>query len=85
MNKTDKTTGNISTSDKDVKRFRLGLSIFFTGLVFLYITNEVLEDSLSQEIFSLFFIVIISVGFILAIISETRFVLTRIVTFFKSK
>jgi len=79
----DKT--KIPQSDANFRRFRLGLSIFFTGMVFLYASNQLLEPSLKQEIASLICIVIISAGFMLAIISEVRFVLSRIIQFFNSK
>lgn len=83
--KQQNTDGKISLSDSNFRRFRLGISIFFTGFVFLYICQQLLEESLLQEILSLICVIVLSFGFILAIISETRFVLARIIQFFKSK
>lgn len=85
MSNKDEGSGKISLNDANFRRFRLGLSIFFTGMVFLYASNQLLEPSLKQEIVSLICIIILSAGFILAIVSETRFVLTRIIQFFNSK
>ncbi|MGI1678549.1 MAG: hypothetical protein K6L75_07460 [Cellvibrionaceae bacterium] len=85
MSNKDEGSRKISLNDANFRRFRLGLSIFFTGMIFLYASNQLLEPSLKQEIVSLICIIILSAGFILAIVSETRFVLTRIIQFFNSK
>jgi hypothetical protein len=71
--------------DHSFRRFRLGLALFFLGFVILYAVEQLLQPSLLQEILAAFAVVIVAVGFGLAVVAELLFLIYRVVLFFSSK
>jgi len=72
----------ISPMDTVFKRFKLGAMLFFLGLVIVYGAHQLLEESLSQEIVTLLGILLIAIGFLIAILSQIRMLIGRILHFF---
>ena len=71
--------------DRSFQRFRLGLALFFLGFVILYTADQALSPSLVQEIVAAVAVIIIAVGFGLAVVAELLFIAYRIWIFFSSK
>ncbi len=66
-------------------RFKLGAVIFFWGLIVIYAGSQLLSPSLEQEIVTLCGVVLIGVGFLLALMAQVRMLIGRILRFFLSK
>ncbi len=67
---------------KSFKQFRLGLGLFFLGLVLIYIAHQLWPPSLAQESITLAGLVLVGVGFLLAMLAQMRMVISRILVFF---
>lgn len=65
-------------------QFRWGVVIFFIGLVIIYAGSQVLEHSLAQELVTLLGLMVIGVGFLIAMMAQIRMVISRVVIFFTS-
>ena len=63
-------------------QFKLGAVIFFMGLVVMYAGNQLLDPSLAQEIVTLIGLLLIGGGFILALMTQIRMLIGRILRFF---
>ena len=63
-------------------KFKLGAVIFFIGLVVIYSGYQLLLPSLAQELVTLLGLVLIGVGFTLAMLIQIRMLIGRILRFF---
>ena len=57
--------------------------LFFFGLVLVYMTQQLVEDSLRQEIFSVIGLIIAAIGFLIAMSAHVRMLISRLLHFFK--
>ncbi|MFL0809819.1 MAG: hypothetical protein K6L76_05340 [Agarilytica sp.] len=64
------------------KKFRDGLIYFTVGFIIIYLARNTLEASLKQELIVLFGLVMIGIGFLMAMLAQTRMVISRILHFF---
>jgi hypothetical protein len=64
-------------------QFKLGASLFLVGLVIIYGGYQFLEPSLSQEIITLIGLLVIGIGFLMAMMAQVRMLIGRILRFFK--
>ena len=64
-------------------QFKLGSMLFFFGLVLVYMTQQLVEDSLRQEIFSVVGLIIAAIGFLIAMSAHVRMLISRLLHFFK--
>lgn len=71
--------------EKIFPSFKLGVVIFFWGLVLMYSANQLLEPSLSQEIVTLVGLLLIGGGFLYAMAAQVRMLIGRFVTEFSKK
>ncbi len=67
------------------KQFRLGLALFFVGLVIIYAAYQTQPPSLQQEIITLIGIIVVAFGFLMAMLAQIRMLIIRIVTFINDK
>ena len=65
--------------------FKLGVVIFFWGLVLMYSANQLLKPSLSQEIVTLVGLLLIGGGFLYAMTAQVRMLIGRFVKEFSKK
>lgn len=63
------------------KQFRLGCGLFFVGMVAIYGSYQLLEESLTREVTLLIAIVIVLSGFITAMLAQIRLLVGRILHF----
>jgi uncharacterized membrane protein len=63
-------------------RFKLGAVIFFWGLIVIYAGSQLLEPSLTQELLTLLGLLLIGVGFLLALMAQIRMLIGRILRFY---
>ncbi len=68
--------------DVSFRQFRLGLSLFFCGMVILYGANQLLQPSLQQELMVLLALLVGGLGFLLAMMAQLRMVISRLWHFF---
>ncbi len=66
-------------------RFKMGVVIFFWGLVLMYSANQLLEPSLAQEIVTLIGLLLICGGFLYAMVAQVRMLIGRFVVQFNKK
>ena len=71
--------------DHYFRRFRLGVSLFFVGFVILYAVEQLLSPSLTQEVLAGLAVLLIALGFGLAVVAEILFIGYRVWQFFTSK
>ncbi len=64
-------------------RFRNGLIYFTVGFMIVYYAHATLEDSLKLELITLFGLVMIAIGFFIAMMAQIRMIISRLVSFFK--
>ena len=64
------------------KQFRLGAALFFAGMVGVYAGYH-MESSWTQEIILAGSLVVVAVGFLLAMLAHIRMVIIRIINFIK--
>lgn len=67
------------------RQFRAGVIYFGVGGIMIYLANTALEPSLRQEIVALAGIILLLIGFVIAISAQFRMVISRIYHFFKRK
>ncbi len=65
------------------KQFRLGLGLFFCGLVLVYMAHQTMAPSLHQELTVLAGGVVLGIGFVLAMTAQIRMLIIRLVAFFR--
>ncbi|MGH1373894.1 MAG: hypothetical protein ACRBBW_17770 [Cellvibrionaceae bacterium] len=65
------------------KQFRLGAGLFFVGGIMIYIANQQLTPSTTQELLVLAGMLIGGAGFIWAMLAQMRMLISRIVRFFQ--
>lgn len=63
------------------KQFRLGVALFFLGLVILYGGTQILEPSITQELVVALAILVIACGFTVAMMAHVRMVISRVLRF----
>jgi hypothetical protein len=71
--------------EKVFPSFKLGVVIFFWGLVLMYSANQLLEPSLSQEIVTLIGLLLIGGGFLYSMAAQVRMLIGRFVKEFSKK
>jgi hypothetical protein len=67
------------------QQFRLGLSLFFVGLVVIYAAYQTLQPSLQQEAITLAGTALVALGFLMAMLAQIRMLIIRIVSFINDK
>ncbi len=66
-------------------RFRNGLIYFTVGFLIVYYAHATIEDSLKLELITLFGLIMIAIGFLIAMMAQIRMIISRVVSFFKTK
>lgn len=66
---------------KAFSQFRLGASFFFCGLVLVYLSKQMTE-SISQELLLGIGLVIVALGFLIAMLAHVRLLIIRIIRIF---
>lgn len=66
-------------TDQLFKRFRLGAMLFFLGLVIIYSAYQLLQPSITQEILTLLGLCCIGGGFLLAMLTQIRMLIGRLI------
>jgi hypothetical protein len=72
----------ITPPEKVFPRFKLGAVIFFWGLIIIYAGSQLLEPSISQELLTLLGLILIGIGFLVALMAQVRMLIGRILRFF---
>ncbi|BFM15078.1 hypothetical protein R50073_12610 [Maricurvus nonylphenolicus] len=67
------------------KTFRLGLALFFVGLVIVYMAYQTLPESVMQEVVMLVGLLVLGVGFVMGMTAQIRMLIIRIVSFINDK
>lgn len=67
------------------KTFRLGLSLFFVGLVIVYMAYQTIPESVLQEVITLLGLIVLGVGFLMGMMAQIRMLIIRIVSFINDK
>lgn len=65
-------------------QFKLGAMVFFFGLVLVYMTQQLIEASLRQEVLSALGLAIAGLGFVMAMSAHVRMLISRLLHFFKN-
>ncbi len=66
-------------------KFRNGLIYFTVGFMIVFFAQANLPPSLKQELITLFGIIMIAIGFFIAMMAQIRMIISRIVKFFIEK
>ncbi|NIB42046.1 hypothetical protein HBA55_20745 [Pseudomaricurvus alkylphenolicus] len=66
------------------RQFKLGAMLFFTGLVIVYLAHQQLPPSVTLEVVTLVGLLLVGVGFLLAMLAQIRMLISRILNFFRS-
>ena len=69
--------------EQSFKKFRLGAAIFFCGMLVVYLAAKMLTPSLAQEWVTLAGLVLVGLGFGLALLAQARMLLARLLRFWK--
>lgn len=69
--------------EKGFRQFRLGLALFFCGMVVIYSASQLLEPSLAQELTVLAGLLLGAAGFIWAMMAHLRMLVGRLIRFFR--
>lgn len=72
-------------AEKVFPKFKMGVVIFFWGLVLMYSANQLLEPSLAQEAVTLVGLLLIGGGFLYAMAAQVRMLIGRFVIQFSKK
>ncbi|MFL0798932.1 MAG: hypothetical protein K6L80_00665 [Agarilytica sp.] len=64
-------------------RFRNGLIYFTVGFMIVFYAQTTIEDSLKLELITLFGLLMIAIGFFIAMMAQIRMIISRLVSFFK--
>lgn len=67
------------------RQFRSGLIYFAVGLIIIYLANTNLPDSMKQELITMAGIIMVAVGFFIAMMAHIRMIISRVVHFFIKK
>ena len=67
------------------KKFRAGLIYFTVGMMIIILANQNMESSLTRDLVTLLGLSLAAIGFLMAILSHIRLVISRIVQFFIKK
>ncbi|MDO3386498.1 hypothetical protein QWI17_11685 [Gilvimarinus sp. SDUM040013] len=67
------------------KQFRLGAMIFFCGMVTIYIASQSMEPSLQQELITLLGVVVVGIGFAIAMLAQARILFSRLYHFWHDR
>lgn len=70
-----------ATLMQSFKQFRWGAVLFFIGLVIIYAGSQSLQPSLAQELVILLGLMVLGVGFIIAILAQIRMLIGRLLIF----
>jgi hypothetical protein len=65
-------------------QFKLGAMLFFFGLVLVYMSQQLQEASLRQELFTLTGLVLAGLGFTTAMAAHLRMLISRLWAFFNT-
>lgn len=65
------------------KTFRLGLALFFVGLVIVYMAYQTMPESLLQEVVMLIGLLVLGIGFLMGMLAQIRMLIIRIMGFIK--
>lgn len=71
--------------EQTFKRFRNGLIYFSVGMTTIYLAQVNLEASLKQELVTAFGIVLVALGFFIAMMAQIKMLISRIIFFFTKK
>jgi len=74
-----------ATQQTSFKQFRLGVMLFFLGMVIVYIGMNLWQPSLQQEMILAAGLIFGGIGFIWALMAQMRMVISRFVRFFSEK
>lgn len=74
-----------ATQQTSFKQFRLGVMLFFLGMVTVYIAVNLWQASLQQEVILASGLFFGGVGFIWALMAQLRMLISRFVRFFANK
>ena len=74
-----------ATQQTSFKQFRLGVVLFFLGMVIVYIAVNLWQASLQQEVILASGLILGGVGFIWALMAQLRMLISRFVRFFANK
>lgn len=75
----------LASLEQSFKQFRLGTVIFFAGLVVIYIASQSLTPSLAQELLTLTGLIIVGIGFIIAMLAQVRMLVGRLLRFWERR
>ena len=64
------------------KQFKLGAMTFFLGMVIVYSSLKSMPDSWQQELVLLTGLIAVGVGFLIAMLAQTRMLIARLIQFF---
>lgn len=65
--------------------FRGGLIYFFVGLMTIYLAGQSMVPSLEQDLVVLLGLLLMAVGFVIAMMAHMRLIIGRFVQFFSKK
>lgn len=87
LNKIKRTLRNyyLQPLNKTYKKFRNGAIYFSVGLITFYLSNLYLSESLLQELIVLIALILCSIGFLIAMLAQTRIIISRFVKFYSKK
>lgn len=63
------------------KQFRLGVILFGMGLACIFVANTSLPSSITQELGVLIGLIILGMGFVVAMLAQVRLLISRILQF----
>jgi len=64
------------------RQFRNGLTYFSFGFIVIYLAQTSLAPSLQQEILTFIGVLIVAIGFFMALMAHIRMIISRILAFF---
>lgn len=67
------------------KQFRSGVIYFAVGLITIYLADQTLEESTTQELIVLAGLTLAACGFVIAILAHIRMIIARLLRFFEHK
>lgn len=71
--------------NKGFHQFRMGVSLFFVGVVMLYLASQMLSPSLAQELAVLGALLVGGAGFVWAMMAHLRMLIGRLIHFFTGR
>ena len=67
------------------KKFRSGLIYFTVGMFIIFMANQNMTPSVQQDLVTLFGLIMVAVGFLIAIMAHIRLIISRILHFLTKK